>query len=246
MKFSNRQSLLNKPRKAHYQPKKPTFKCPPMPKLRHLKTVILRDYRSLAHIAVKPRFVTLAYPSLQKLLVRAEVKPTAEQLLDLLLHIQDFPHNNTHVTPGQLPQLRNRQLLTRRCKLRNCSTCPYLNCSSYFFSTVTKQTYPLRFSATCSSSHVIYLITCTKCKKQYVGITTTELRNRMNQHRFNILHNKPIYISRHFNFPNHSINNFSVQIIDRAVNRSFEQLQELERFWIQKLCTLQPRGLNVL
>ena len=107
IKFSNRQFLLNKPRKAHYQPQKPTFKCLPMPKLCHLKTVILRDYRSLAHITAKPRFVTLAYPSLKKLLVRAEVKPTAEQLLDLLLHIQDLPHNNVHITQGQLPQLRN-------------------------------------------------------------------------------------------------------------------------------------------
>lgn len=152
-----------------------------------------------------PRFVTLAYPSLQKILVRAEIKPSAEQLLDILLRLQDLPYDSAHITSGTPPQLKNRQILTRPCKMHKCSMCPHLNCSSYFTSTVTKRSYPLRHSATCSSSYVIYLITCTKCKKQYVGMTTVQFRNRINQHRSNILHNRSIYISRHFNFPNHSL-----------------------------------------
>ena len=246
IKFSSRQSLLNKSSVSNYHRRKPTFKCLPLPKLHHLKKIVLKDYRCISNMVATPRFVTLAYPSLQKILVRAEIQPTAEQLLDILLRLQDLPYNSSHVTPGKLPQLKNRQILTKRCRMRKCSTCTHLNCSRYFTSTVTKRSYPLRFSATCYSNYVIYLITCTKCKKQYVGMTTTHLRNRINQHRSNILRNKPIYISRHFNFPNHSIDNLSVQIIDRVTNGSLEELQQLERFWIHTLHTLQPRGLNII
>lgn len=48
---------------------------------------------------------------------------------------------------------------------------------------------------TCNSSSIIYLITCRKCHKQYVGLTTTSLKERLNhqasQHRL-----KDIVITR--------------------------------------------------
>ena len=49
------------------------------------------------------------------------------------------------------------------------------------------------------------------------------------------------YISVHFNFPNHSLSNLTVQAIDIA---SADKLTALQKFWINTLQTLKPKGLT--
>ena len=134
----------------------------------------------------KPRFVTLAHPTLSKILIRAGTKPTNEQFFDMILHFENSPRNTEHKTAGILPKLKSPPTLIRRCNNPRCTTCAYLNCKPFFTSKVTNVRYSIRHSATCSSSNVIYLITCTKCKKQYVGLTTKPLRTRINHHLSNI------------------------------------------------------------
>ena len=245
IKFTDRKSLLRTPEHRHHQaPRKPVFKFLPPPQFNYLKTVVLQLYQSISKIVTKPRFITLAYPPLRKMLVKAEIRPTPEQLFDILVTLQDTPNNSSHATSGRLPQLKDQKLAIHPCRMYKCSTCSHLNCSSFFTSTVTKRSFPIRFSATCSSSYIIYLITCTKCKKQYVGLTTTQLKTRINHHRSNIFCKKTIYLCRHFNFSDHSVHNLSVQVIDKAYTKTLQELQKLERYWIKTLNTLQPRGLN--
>ena len=59
---------------------------------------------------------------------------------------------------------------------------------------------------------------------------------------------KSIYLCVRFNFPDHSLHNLSVQAIDQPPNNSknkLQKLQQLEKYWIRKLKTRQPLGLNV-
>ena len=224
----------------------PLFKCYPPPQYSQLKTVILQRYNKINHLVPQPRFITFSHPTLKKLLIKATVIPTTEQCLDILVKLQHLPENTSHTTSGALPTIKKQHPLVKPCKNPKCSTCKHLNCSPSFTSTVTKQSYPVRFPATCSSSNLIYLITCTKCKKQYVGLTTKQLNTRINHHRSNILRNKTIYLSIHFNFPDHNINNLSVQVIDKIPTNTtnLQKLQQMERHWIQTLKTLKPQGLN--
>ena len=60
----------------------------------------------------------------------------------------------------------------------------------------------------------IYLITCTKCKKQYVGMTTKQLNVRINHHRTSIFNKRRTYLHTHFNLPDHNISILKVQAID--------------------------------
>ena len=238
--FSDRKLLLSKAMKrpSHNMQKHPIFKCLPPPWFNQLRTIILQQYQPISRTVPTPVFITLAHESLRKMTVKAKIKPTTEQLFDILVRLQDTPHSDQHVTAGNLPKLRDEQLSVRPCHVLRCSTCAHLNSSQFFSSTVTKRTYPIRFTATCSSSNVIYLVTCTKCKKQYVGLTTMQLKTRINHHRSNIFRKKPIYLCRHFNFADHSIHNLS----DKAT--TLEDLRQLEKFWIETLHTLQPKGLN--
>ena len=76
-----------------------------------------------------------------------------------------------------------------------------------------------------------------KCDKQYVGSTVTAFRKRFNNHK------SSLNLYSHFYTEGHSgIKDFSVQVIDVTdVNNPTER----ESFWIEKLKTYIPMGLNV-
>lgn len=229
IKFSERQSSLDKTTQHRIPtPPSPVFKCLPPPNFDFLKRVILQEYHSISHLVKPPQFLTLTHPSLRKILIRAEVKPTINQSFDMLVKLEQVSQDTQHTTAGKVPILRSTDIKIRPCGNHKCTTCTHLNCNPYFTSSVTKQNYPIRFSATCSSTKIIYLVTCTRCKKQYVGLTTTQLNTRINHHRSNIFRNKTIYFCIHFNLPNHSIQNLSVQIIDRA--NTLQELQQLDKY----------------
>ena len=92
----------------------------------------------------------------------------------------------------------------------------------------------------CDSLGVVYLITCMKFDKQYVGSTVTAFRKRFNNHKSSLIRygkgQKEIcgkHLYSHFYTEGHSgIKDFSVQVIDVTdVNNPTER----ETFWIEKL-----------
>ena len=238
VKFSNRHKYLQNEKTPRRYIQLPLFKSPPLPQYKALKHNILQHYPKL-HLAT-PRFITLSTPTLRKELIRAVLKPTDEQFLDISYSVQD---STDHATAGRLPQLRSHDTRTKPCRHPRCATCQHLNCSKSFTSTRTGKIFFTRHNFSCTSKNVIYLITCTECKKQYVGQTSQQLNTRINHHRSSIFNKSGTYISNHFNFPDHTIQNLKVQAIDQANTR--QELNNLEKFWIQTLDTVQPFGLNV-
>merc|ERR1719300_1293623 len=57
----------------------------------------------------------------------------------------------------------------RKCEDDSCTTCVWLNEGPNFQSSATRKKYKFMTPATCSDLSVIYLVTCVKCGKQYVG-----------------------------------------------------------------------------
>lgn len=246
--YDNRQTFLQqaKPQKALIKP--PVFKCIAPPQFHHLKQVILENYSLIQKYVSHPRFVALRNRTLYQELVRAKINPTDEQITDLAISFGS--PNSNHTTAGSLPQLRLRQICIKKCNHPRCSTCQHLQCQSIFTSTKTKKSYPIRHHFTCNSSKIIYLITCTKCKKQYVGMTTKQLNVRINHHRTSIFNKRRTYLHTHFNLPDHNISNLKVQAIDTidTTEQNLDvhgELRKLEKFWIKTLKTFQPIGLNV-
>ena len=76
--------------------------------------------------------------------------------------------------------------------------------------------------------------------KQYVGLTTKTLRERINHHRSTIIRKMKRYISSHFSLLDQNINDLTVQIIGSTHPNS---LAQTEQFWINTLKTTQPLGL---
>ena len=111
---------------------------------------------------------------------------------------------------------------------------------------VLRTSFNLRFSTDCTSQNVIYLIECKRCKMQYVGQTNQQVSKRMNSHRFNINnYDSQGYASNvasHFNLDSHSIADFSFLPIDVVSNEMTRLCKET--YWIHKLDTLHPKGMN--
>ena len=212
--YTDRPKYLQPHRKHQPTCLPPLFKCIPPPQYKLLKQIILQNYAQLKFIS--PRFIALRPSTLQNQLVRAKLHPTDDQPIDISLALQDPIQNNTD--NAHLPKLNHNQPVITACKHSHCVTCRYhLLCTSTFHSTHRRNrtTYRIRHSLKCTSSNIIYLITCIKCNKQYVGCTTQPLNTRINHHRTNIINRIRTHIATHFNLPGHNLNDhLKVQPID--------------------------------
>ena len=246
IKYTDRQNYLKEPVPSYIPRLKPIFKCLPPPQFVSLKAIVLQHYHLIQKFAPRPRFIPLRHKTLSQEVVRAKLYPTDEQFIDILLatsgHIVS-PRNPNSTSFNLMPKLYSFQISTKPCKRANCTTCRHLNCEKHFRSSINKRTHPIRHSFSCTSSNVIYLITCLKCKKQYVGRTTNQLKERINRHHSSITNDQTRYVSIHFNFSDHRLDHLSVQAIDTAP--TIAEQKRLERFWILTLETYVPKGLNV-
>ena len=117
------------------------------------------------------------------------------------------------------------------CNAPRCKTCDYYSDSQSFTSTSTKKTYPILGNWNCKTKGVIYLVTCKKTNKQYVGLTKRRLCKRNNEHRKDI-RNRVKALGEHFG---DNIKNMSIQIIDQSDD--INELKVMEACYIQILGT---------
>ena len=131
------------------------------------------------------------------------------------------------------------------CSDRRCQLCRSNTTTSEFVSSVTGLKYVIRGSLSCKSKNVIYLITCKKCGKQYVGETGDPLNIRINNHRSSIRHQR-LYlpVAEHFNSENHDCQDMSVLPIDHNPKWSPVQRKTGGKFLANRLRTILPDGMN--
>lgn len=117
-----------------------------------------------------------------------------------------------------------------------------------FFSTNTKEKFPLKSHVNCDSQFVVCLLECSG-ELQYVGRTIQTLRMRCNKHRMNIRngflnHGVSKHAYTHHNCdPSQFVLTPIEQIPHNVRNRS-ATLNKREMFWIFKLNTISPIGLT--
>lgn len=206
-----------------------------------------RSYYELNFMTL--RFVTMKHPMLHNALVWASLKPTSEQIIDMELTFSNTKESNHHIMANP-PNISTTMPTISPCHQPQRLTCRHhIIFKQTFQSThMGNQTVYRICHSSCKSSNLIYLLSCSKCRKQYVGCTTHQLNIQMNHHRTNMQNQLPIHVANHLNQPNHSINlHLKVQPIDcvQSKENNNEELNHLERYWIQQLRTLTPHGLDV-
>ena len=143
-------------------------------------------------------------------------------------------------SPGTLP-----------CHHALCHTCSHVNPITSI--TNRNKTFTIKATLTCSSSSVIYCISCTQCNILYIGETSRQINNRFGEHMRNVRNKTHLNeqhendpdsnISRHFNSPNHSTDDMMILGLLFAPTDSTKR-KTLEKRIIFKLGTLFPAGLN--
>ena len=97
----------------------------------------------------------------------------------------------------------------------------------------------------CKTSNVVYGILCKHCKKvMYVGETGTTLYKRFSNHISSIRRNKDEPIANHFNEQGHKVDDLKILGIEVLHQNNIHQRKIRESFWIEKLNTISPQGLN--
>ena len=155
------------------------------------------------------------------------------------------PNLRSTLIRAKLPNLKKTKRKLTGIKPCNepCSVCPYINHSKTFSSFVTKETFEMKDTYNCSTKGIIYLTSCTNCGKQYVGQSGRKLKERMKEHLNNMYHKKEV-TGIHYSLPGHSHWNFKVQVIEKVTPNTPNYRLEREDYWIKKLATKTPLGLN--
>ena len=147
-----------------------------------------------------------------------------------------------------LPAL-NAPPLIRKCN-NNCLTCKALDTKPYIKSTSkgTHHNLKIKNTVNCKTRNVIYVIKCTRCQAQYVGMTSQTLHNRFSSHMREISSRRPAYwvqtrLYRHFQQKHHTPSDVKVQPVECVEDRG--SLKKRESAWIKALRTIEPYGLNI-
>ena len=146
---------------------------------------------------------------------------------------------------------------SNQCGKRNCATCPHIHKTNKIFDG-NNNPISLRHDMDCQSKNVIYLIECKSCGIKYVGETCQKLKDRLNQHRSDINRQQQTTIASHFNNICMDIGFLQITPIEqmqRLIPEAYTfmgmitpvdtiHFLQREQFWIKKLKTKQPHGLN--
>ena len=111
-----------------------------------------------------------------------------------------------------------------------------------FTSRVTGRQYTIAPAVSCTSQQLIYLITCARCEKQYVGKTEQSLRQRHYGHRREI-EAASSALGQHFAAGACGPDSLNIQIIELCSSQDL--LPAREGFWQHELASFAPRGINI-
>ena len=133
----------------------------------------------------------------------------------------------------------------------NCTYCPWINKKRHFISTYTKKKYRKNYIGDCQTANIIYLITCSKCSKQYVGKSKRQFKERLREHLRYVRNNTDEPTGKHFNQAGHNVKHMTFEIIEVLWNDPENPNSDFYRsmredYWILQLRALRPTGINSL
>ena len=102
-------------------------------------------------------------------------------------------------------------------------------------------------SSSCKTTNVVYCITCTKCKMQYIGETKRRLMERLREDLRDITTKKDTPVASQLSSNHHNQGHVSIQILDiihedPTEDKTTVTRRQRERFWIYQLGTNKPTG----
>ena len=159
-----------------------------------------------------------------------------KSLPDLLVHAKLKPNPKDNEPLGK----------SKPCVRARCQTCKMI-LGTQTVNSSSGAVVKLKCDTTCKTANVVYLFSCCKCQNQYVGETKGPLNLRMDGHRNDWKHcrfeRSPV--AEHFRSTEHdSLKHASVCCIDHSPEWTDSTRKSRESYWIRRLNTLRPHGIN--
>ena len=206
--------------------KRPAFVVSYDPRLPDLQSITQKHWRAMSRLdpylsKVYPDPPLMAYKRPQNIrdkLIRAKLaKPSARP--------QRFK-------PGM-----------KKCGKSLCGSCPYIIEGSEIKHK--NGTWKIVKEVNCETSNCIYLIECQKdnCRKQYIGETKREIRERIAEHKQYIRNASSKATGDHFKLPGHSVNDMKFTALEKIKYNTMEYRKEREKDII-RLFDVCDLGLN--
>ena len=97
----------------------------------------------------------------------------------------------------------------------------------------------------CKTSNVVYGIKCVKCDKiVYIGETANSIYTRFQNHLSSIKRQTDDPVASHFNSKGHDKDCLKIIGVEKIKGKDIHFRKIRESFWIKKMGTLIPNGLN--
>ena len=144
-------------------------------------------------------------------------------------------------------------------QLRQCSLClsrlnnlccKQVKQTKTFQSYRTKETFQIFHNLRCKSENLIYLLQCRICQLPYVHKSETPFKIHLNNHRKDAKSQASILACKHFNEQNHNFQQHAeITLIEQIKKQTTAEetriiLKRRKNFWVLRLKTLSPDGLN--
>ena len=114
-------------------------------------------------------------------------------------------HSNLHQESSPLSG-------TFPCGVAQCKTCKFVDSSTVI--SAPKFSYNIKHNFTCTSTHLIYCISCSRRGMLYIGETGRQLRTRFGEHRRAVSANDANQpVARHFNSGSHCISDMIIRAL---------------------------------
>ena len=118
------------------------------------------------------------------------------------------------------------------------------NLHSNLHTSAPKSTYNIQHNFTCTSTHLIYCISCSRCGMLYIGETGRQLRTSFGEHRSAVSANDANQpVARHFNSGSHCISDMKIRALC-PISGSNDSRKRQEMHLTSKLGTVHPLGIN--
>ena len=128
---------------------------------------------------------------------------------------------------------------------KRCAMCKHMEVGETF-SDVSQNKYVTNEHIDCKSTNVVYGIKCKKCNQLvYVGETGVTVYERFQNHLTTIKGKSDEPVPNHFSNHGHVLEDVRIVGIEKIKNNDILLRKARETFWIRKLGTLTPNGLNM-
>ena len=221
-----RKVALFKIRKKDEDQKRPVFVLKYDPRMPPIQSIQAKHWRAmtaqdqhLANVFQQPPIIAYRRQrNLKDILIKSKVPP----------QISRYPH-------------REVKGMTKCGKM--CTACPFITTGSEV--KIDKEnTWKITKKLSCDTYNCIYLISCDKCGKRYVGETGRIVKHRLAEHR-GYVNNQVSSVStgEHFNLPGHSLANVKITILEQVKKNDIMYRKEREKYFINKFNSYYE-GLN--